>query len=1024
MSGQQIWVRSRDKAIGPFSVERIRKLAQAGKITPKTLISLDRKKWTPAGKARGITFPRGPQAETGTGDSPPKHPPREPDSTPRTQPAQPAPVKSSTTQGSKPRPERTVDVVRAPHPALSQPGKPPISPAQDIGRRVWQVIDCAAICVGTCLFAVVLSCLVAVVMGLIEPFLVTAAFGYGSGPSHSMVDLLMKMERLRHFFFSIPVQYLLLTCCALAMWKHRTALSSRMGWFRLFTVIMAVSPLVGTSLRHGWVSSGPKAYFMGTYVQGLGTVLAAWCLWKIFRAEAWKAVGIASRQGKMPVLEQTQTSRSTPESFTEDANLGTRHDSKDVAIAYWMVERRMSDRKDPFVMSNFKRESQARRALLELPCIHVASDSNNLICTEPLVFGCYSIGDTFEAILCGDDLTYELWDQAKRSFEKHGGTLKNELEPKKRGAPKSRTKVPDTGEVSLVREERNSGFTGQATYRVYKGPSRDAAMAFLKQSPVTEDLLYLVVETPEGNYCRDKTGIYKELTAARTSSPAPPNGPEAEDTTGGGISEVRQEVISKEVYVISSKALDPFSLKWMGEVPMDLAIKKLRYLEDSCPAEAIDALLGYTVGRTATRPVVVGILYRAQNVAAQTLLSWLNDEFLPQHGFLNPPFDPSLQVTRVSLDAFRNKLTEIKQEVSLTGAKLVSSARDDSNTEHDTPAVAGRPADTTGGMKEPDVNGSQRDAPRNAAESVWQIDASSDAIGLAQERGVVNPREAGVVLLHTAASPSEEGLDVKGTIQCHDCRTEMEFEGTVALIAEACGTVVERVCTACRARIEVGYSYDPSQPTPEVFLLSRAKTRNPGCSAPMPFPRITISDVFPARSEAPPGGDEIRSTHDGEDRLCDSPTQEQAAPTRAPSVAEGTGQANEADSLPGTAVVPLRTTPEATARSPSKKPASLNMGGVGDQSASAVATIVGNELGQVLINLTNGRLIVLGPGGGFSRGLKELADESASTVDVLKQCWESSCEGGFPFREEDLVKIQKAMAAASRHGKAPVPQQT
>jgi len=47
-------------------------------------------------------------------------------------------------------------------------------------------------------------------------------------------------------------------------------------------------------------------------------------------------------------------------------------------------------------------------------------------------------------------------------------------------------------------------------YRVHKAPDAASAKAFLEQNPVTKQFYYIVVETPEGNYCRDIQGMYKE----------------------------------------------------------------------------------------------------------------------------------------------------------------------------------------------------------------------------------------------------------------------------------------------------------------------------------------------------------------------------------------------------------------------------------------------------------------------------------------------------------------------------------
>ena len=211
---------------------------------------------------------------------------------------------------------------------------------------------------------------------------------------------------------------------------------------------------------------------------------------------------------------------------------GTNHDTLDKASAYWFA-RIGSSKKDPFVVYTFDSEKEARDALLEVPCIHVAQDSGRLICTETLLYGCYpSEGGKFESFVCGDDLTHATWEIAKNSFIKHGGKPKGqgELEPEKPAAPAQPAqatqsggvtfsvgaapqieKADPAGKVTFVREDRQMGQMGRYyTYRIYKGPDAASAKAFLDKNPVFQQLVYIVVETPEGNYCRDIGGMYKE----------------------------------------------------------------------------------------------------------------------------------------------------------------------------------------------------------------------------------------------------------------------------------------------------------------------------------------------------------------------------------------------------------------------------------------------------------------------------------------------------------------------------------
>lgn len=102
--------------------------------------------------------------------------------------------------------------------------------------------------------------------------------------------------------------------------------------------------------------------------------------------------------------------------YKEADNCGTRQDTVDAATAYWMARTQLK-KKEPFILYSFASESDACASLLELPCIQVAADTGNMICTEVLTFGCYYSSQTsrYEAALCGQELTHELW--SNRSCE-------------------------------------------------------------------------------------------------------------------------------------------------------------------------------------------------------------------------------------------------------------------------------------------------------------------------------------------------------------------------------------------------------------------------------------------------------------------------------------------------------------------------------------------------------------------------------------------------------------------------------
>ncbi|MFE6765904.1 hypothetical protein [Streptomyces sp. NPDC057689] len=68
-----------------------------------------------------------------------------------------------------------------------------------------------------------------------------------------------------------------------------------------------------------------------------------------------------------------------------------------------------------------------------------------------------------------------------------------------------------------------------ATYHVHTGPGRQAALDFLRRTPVRDELVYVIVETPEGNFGRDLIYLFREADGAtielaerpRSQSPTP-----------------------------------------------------------------------------------------------------------------------------------------------------------------------------------------------------------------------------------------------------------------------------------------------------------------------------------------------------------------------------------------------------------------------------------------------------------------------------------------------------------------------
>ena len=205
------------------------------------------------------------------------------------------------------------------------------------------------------------------------------------------------------------------------------------------------------------------------------------------------------------------TDASGAKKYYEASNLGSRHDTCDKAMGYWLGERPNKAVKPPFTLFTMPTQESGEEALLELPFIHRASDTGKLICDRIMTFGVYEVTEnkkptgTYEAIVCGSDLTAEEFEAAEAALLKHGGKRKNAQKPEGEVKPV----LVENGNPELVKFKENL-TRGDATYVVHTAPTKADALAFLQKKTVKTLSRYLVVDTPEGNLGRDINGIYEE----------------------------------------------------------------------------------------------------------------------------------------------------------------------------------------------------------------------------------------------------------------------------------------------------------------------------------------------------------------------------------------------------------------------------------------------------------------------------------------------------------------------------------
>lgn len=194
------------------------------------------------------------------------------------------------------------------------------------------------------------------------------------------------------------------------------------------------------------------------------------------------------------------------EKYFEKDNRGTRQSTQEEALLYWIRQRPGMKEKSPFILYKFKSAYDAEKALLTLPFIHKALDTGNLICERIMSFGYYPTNNGFyEALIAGSDLTLKEFQVIEYVFQMCGGELKNHLEPS------DSVKAYDysSGNKNSVRFKEKFK-KGNFTYEIYEGNSRADAQAFLGDKIVNQSNYYIVVETPEGNFGRDKLGMYQE----------------------------------------------------------------------------------------------------------------------------------------------------------------------------------------------------------------------------------------------------------------------------------------------------------------------------------------------------------------------------------------------------------------------------------------------------------------------------------------------------------------------------------
>lgn len=163
----------------------------------------------------------------------------------------------------------------------------------------------------------------------------------------------------------------------------------------------------------------------------------------------------------------------------------------------------------PFLRYVFDTQLQAIEALLEVACIHQAEDTGHLICTEPIIMGCYRLIDgRYEVFLAGELLSHKTWSEASEKFSSRLGQYRNQRRPETYERFKSHSQAD---RVVFKKEYYELTLFDTRHYQVFEASRLLTAKNFLLriENVITDRNRYIYVVTPNGTLWRDMDGIHE-----------------------------------------------------------------------------------------------------------------------------------------------------------------------------------------------------------------------------------------------------------------------------------------------------------------------------------------------------------------------------------------------------------------------------------------------------------------------------------------------------------------------------------
>ena len=185
------------------------------------------------------------------------------------------------------------------------------------------------------------------------------------------------------------------------------------------------------------------------------------------------------------------------------------HDNRDAAErGFWQPARKAGW---PQVAYSFPNYESARLAVGQLSFIETTK-TGELRSREEVHFGIYESENQFVAFAGGAAMSFCLWRECLAVFIRSNGAASFQVS----AAPGLNLALPKPEHLSglVAQVYFNRDYDGEEDdyrhYVLFKGPGEAGARAFLRRLAEPPPGIYLIVETPVGQWGRDADGYYKE----------------------------------------------------------------------------------------------------------------------------------------------------------------------------------------------------------------------------------------------------------------------------------------------------------------------------------------------------------------------------------------------------------------------------------------------------------------------------------------------------------------------------------